>query len=161
MRYGSEPVKFLFMGKQDGMDMVTAFIRERRLTWAAFARLVEESPQTINNWRKRGRVPGDKRYKVASKMGISVEEFMGGEAPNHTVDLKHLTDCVEILEEMLPADRYPVPPKTRAKLTVALYQSIPVVGQLPSAEVLKLVAPIKRRYGGLEWKGTPRRLSKS
>ena len=41
------------------------------LTPAELSRRVEESPQTYNNWKKRGKIPGDKIFKVADVLECS------------------------------------------------------------------------------------------
>jgi phage repressor protein C with HTH and peptisase S24 domain len=57
--------------------------RLRELEWSAaeFARRVGESPQNITNWRKRGKIAGNKRHVVAQELGITTDWLIHGTPP--------------------------------------------------------------------------------
>ena len=49
------------------------------LTPAELARRIGESQQVLNNWRRRGAIPGRKLAKVAGALeGVTVEELLTG-----------------------------------------------------------------------------------
>jgi hypothetical protein len=59
------------------------FIRNHRPSQAAFAAEIDETKQTITNWRKRG-IPLHAVAKVAARMGWTYEKYMdaaAGKAP--------------------------------------------------------------------------------
>ena len=70
-------LNFLFMGTKEELVRVNAERQANRWSWAEFGRRLGESPQTINNWRKRG-IPGDKKFAVAQALGKSVEWLVTG-----------------------------------------------------------------------------------
>lgn len=52
------------------------------LTQAELARRIGESQQVLNNWRRRGAIPGRKLAKVAGALeGVTVEELLTGNRP--------------------------------------------------------------------------------
>jgi DNA-binding transcriptional regulator YiaG len=71
-------LNFLFM-KQSQIDRVDKLRQGLHWSWAEFARQIGESPQVVNNWIKRGRIPGEKHYAVAKAIGTTVEWIIEGE----------------------------------------------------------------------------------
>lgn len=63
---------------QNQIERVDAERKALRWSWAEFARQVSESPQAVNNWIKRGRIPGEKHYAVARALGKTVEWIVEG-----------------------------------------------------------------------------------
>lgn len=59
-------------------------------TYTDLARDIGESPQTINNWRSRGRIPTGKVAKLAEKLEISTDYLLAGNAPETGINLLNL-----------------------------------------------------------------------
>ncbi|MGH8592596.1 MAG: helix-turn-helix transcriptional regulator [Gammaproteobacteria bacterium] len=51
------------------------------LTQAELAKRIGESQQVVNNWKRRGAIPGRKLAKVARALGVTVEEILTGQRP--------------------------------------------------------------------------------
>jgi len=60
------------------MNRAEQRMSELELTPAEFARRMEELPQTINNWRKRGKIPGDKIFKAAGVLNCDAHWLQEG-----------------------------------------------------------------------------------
>ena len=72
------------MDKVRRMDEVRRMLqlaRGRDLTQAELAKRIGESQQVVNNWKRRGAIPGRKLAKVARALGVSVEEILTGQRP--------------------------------------------------------------------------------
>ncbi len=52
--------------------------RGRDLTQVELAKRIGESQQVVNNWKRRGAIPGRKLAKVARALGVTVEEILTG-----------------------------------------------------------------------------------
>jgi phage repressor protein C with HTH and peptisase S24 domain len=78
-------VNTLFMSQQPEteIDRMDARLQELALSTAEFARRVGESPQNINNWRKRGKIAGNKRHVVAQELGVATDWLINGSGPRH------------------------------------------------------------------------------
>jgi transcriptional regulator with XRE-family HTH domain len=109
------------------------------------------SGSAISGWENdKDRPSFDNLYATASKMGASVDYLMGlsdkRSAPIGRVDTGRLADVIEILEETLPHNRYPIPAQKRAEIIEKLYLLVSPDGQLPTAEVVKLIRPVKAKF---------------
>lgn len=60
-------------------QLLFKLLRDMGISQAGFGRLVNESPQTITNWKARG-VPKGAIVKVAQALGIRVEDYLTGAA---------------------------------------------------------------------------------
>lgn len=49
--------------------------------WAELGRRTGESPQALNNWRSRGRIPGPKITKIAEAVGVTTDWLLSGARP--------------------------------------------------------------------------------
>jgi transcriptional regulator with XRE-family HTH domain len=78
--------------------------RRLGLSQAEFARLIKESQQVVNNWRRRGAIPGRKLPKVAGALGVTVEELVTVNRPEEpgSYDLARL---VRQIESQSPQDQ--------------------------------------------------------
>jgi transcriptional regulator with XRE-family HTH domain len=50
----------------------------KRLTQRQFAEAINESAQTVNNWKRRENVPPEKAPKIAEYFDISIDELFDG-----------------------------------------------------------------------------------
>lgn len=111
----------------------------------------EVSRSAISGWENdKDRPTYENLFQAASRMGASVDYMMGlSRSPEKSVlkiDFNHLKDCIEVVENYIPTSRYAISPEDMAKIIVRLYQEIPPDAKLPSAEVLKLIRPVKDKY---------------
>lgn len=60
----------------DEVQRILELARGLGLTKAELARRIGESQQVLNNWRRRGAIPGRKLVKVARALGVTVEELV-------------------------------------------------------------------------------------
>jgi phage repressor protein C with HTH and peptisase S24 domain len=60
---------------------------ELKWSLADLAREIQESPQTINNWKKRGRIAGAKRATVAAKVGRTSDWLATGKEDQRYVGI--------------------------------------------------------------------------
>lgn len=58
------------------MKTIRATISDRGLDVAEFARRISETPQTVNNWWRRGAIPIEKLPKVAQVLRLPLAEIM-------------------------------------------------------------------------------------
>jgi transcriptional regulator with XRE-family HTH domain len=65
----------------DEVHRMLELARSRDLTQAELAKRVGESQQVVNNWKRRGAIPGRKLAKVARALGVTVEEIVTGQRP--------------------------------------------------------------------------------
>jgi len=117
----------------------------------------ELTEAAISEWeRDLGKPTFDNLIASAIKMGVSIDELVfGTKVPSRSssIDLKHLADCIEILEETLPHKHWKIKAKDRAMAIVRLYKETPIEGGLPTAKVLELLRPLKAKYeGDVAWK---------
>jgi transcriptional regulator with XRE-family HTH domain len=142
-------LNFVFMKE----TQIARLDRERKnlnWNWAEFARRVGESPQAIQNWKKRGRIPAEKHAKVAHTFGKSIEWLQTGvdRSSAAAIDPRRLTDVLEAIEMNLPREKYYISPSDMAKLIIDLYEAIPGSGELSSATVIQFVRPVRDRAEG-------------
>jgi len=69
------------VGHMDEVHRMLELARSRDLTQAELAKRVGESQQVVNNWKRRGAIPGRKLAKVARALGVTVEEIVTGQRP--------------------------------------------------------------------------------
>jgi transcriptional regulator with XRE-family HTH domain len=75
---------YRIMRKVRHMDEVHRMLelaRSRDLTQAELAKRIGESQQVVNNWKRRGAIPGRKLAKVAHALGVTVEEILTSQRP--------------------------------------------------------------------------------
>jgi transcriptional regulator with XRE-family HTH domain len=65
----------------DGVHRMLELARGLDLTQAELAKRIGESQQVVNNWKRRGAIPGGKLAKVARGLGVTVEEILTGQRP--------------------------------------------------------------------------------
>jgi transcriptional regulator with XRE-family HTH domain len=65
----------------DEVHRMLELARSRDLTQAELAKRIGESQQVVNNWKRRGAIPGRKLAKLARALGVSVEESLTGQRP--------------------------------------------------------------------------------
>lgn len=113
------------------------------LSQADLAKRIGESQQVLNNWKRRGAIPGRKLAKVAGALeGVTVEELLTGKRPGPPAGVKE--DPGSYDPETLRVARAieSLPPKSRVALQTVLdafAQSAPWDG-------------LERRRGGDEGK---------
>lgn len=151
-------VNFLFMSTDPDLKRL---IEDANMEQAEFAGAIRESPQTVQNWIKRG-VPLVKRPIVGE--ALKYEPWMTPKAPKAEINIKHLTLVLEAIEDLLPSIyRSHVPASVRAKALAGTYRLWPEGAQLPWAEIRAFIRPIKDKYGGMHGNkrsaksGNPRR----
>ena len=66
----------------DEVHRMLELARSRDLTQAELAKRIGESQQVVNNWKRRGAIPGRKLAKLARALGVSVEEILTGQRPH-------------------------------------------------------------------------------
>ena len=71
-------------------------LSELNLSFADLARMVAETPQAVNNWRKRGRIPGAKLSKVAAALFVTTDWLLSGETEKSSDFLGNITDKKDI-----------------------------------------------------------------
>lgn len=115
----------------------------------------ELSRAAVSYWESDAGKPTLENFLAAVKrMGTSADYLLGlsetgpANKPKPISFVRDtLTECIEFIEEELPPIHYPLlPPKERAKLITDCYRKTMIHGEL-SAVVLKLVDPIKAKYG--------------
>ncbi len=63
----------------DEVHRLLELARGRDLTQVELAKRIGESQQVVNNWKRRGAIPGRKLAKVAHALGVTVEEILTGQ----------------------------------------------------------------------------------
>jgi SOS-response transcriptional repressor LexA len=71
-------LNFVFM-TETSADRLFRWLDEQRVSPSEFARKLGTTPQVLNNWKTRGRVPGDRLFDVAKAMGRSAKWLKDGE----------------------------------------------------------------------------------
>lgn len=66
----------------------------RRTTWAWMARQLEESPQAVNNWKRRG-VPAKQHARIATVLGWSINQLLDMDEPNDATPPHPLSDLFQ------------------------------------------------------------------
>lgn len=63
-----------------------------------------------------------------------------------TVDKKRFEECLAILYEMLPPAEFPITAKEQAVIVERFYSLMDSEGKIATAEIVRLVRPIKEKY---------------
>jgi transcriptional regulator with XRE-family HTH domain len=65
----------------DEVRRMLKFAQSLGLSQAELAKRAGESQQVVNNWKRRGAIPGRKLVKVARALEVTVEELVTGKRP--------------------------------------------------------------------------------
>jgi transcriptional regulator with XRE-family HTH domain len=119
------------MGKvtQAEVSRMLELARGLDLTQAELAKRIGESQQVVNNWKRRGAIPGRKLAKLARALGVSVEEFLTGQRPGADERADFDPDTLRLartFQALSPRDRAHVQAVTDAfgKVTDAFDKSV-------------------------------------
>jgi lambda repressor-like predicted transcriptional regulator len=74
--------------EQTPIDRLLGWARKKGLRDADLARLLEISPQTLWNWKRRG-IPKDAVLDIAPKIGVPAERLWYGRDPEFDEDVLH------------------------------------------------------------------------
>jgi phage repressor protein C with HTH and peptisase S24 domain len=72
---------FTIAGVRNPIDLALELAEAKGMNQSDFARLIEETPQAITNWKARG-MPPKHLAKVANALGVSIEFLVGSQVPN-------------------------------------------------------------------------------
>ena len=104
------------------------------LTQADLARRIGESQQVLNNWRRRGAIPGRKLANVARALGVTVEELLTDKRPGGRAGgVKEVPGSYDVDTLRLAAAIQSLAPQDRAHLQAiadAFLKSAPWDGEL-------------------------------
>jgi transcriptional regulator with XRE-family HTH domain len=92
----------------DEVHRMLELARSRGLTQAELAKRIGESQQVVNNWKRRGAIPGRKLAKLARALGVSVEEILTGQRPRADEPIDFDPDTLRLaraLQLLSPRDR--------------------------------------------------------
>lgn len=127
-----------------------------KLIQADIAQVTQTDNQSVSNWERGANWPSVGNLILAlQKIGRNNADanyillLSGRDEKPSPLNAAHLSGCIEIFQEMIPAElRNHIPPNEYAALITDIYQRWPESGELPMAEVINITKAVKAKYEG-------------
>lgn len=113
------------MKKETYLDQL---LKHHSMSKADFAELVQESPQTINNWRLRG-IPAAKATKIAKAFNMSIDDVL----TEKLADARKMTENNKISE----------PTSTYGAIDPLTAEIMAILEKKPTEELRRILQVIK------------------